>query len=454
MSLKDRLNKRAQSHENGYVSFSADDMKKAATHRVSNTEAYELLAAAMTTSSHITEIDKHNNNVNIDDVYPCTAAECDEMEQLVNQAEQAVADPNDEDFKDAVIELRSIIDWSRKKHWTFKWSLIAGCVLSIFIMMYVSEDATRDKQKAQSQYNKVDNWAEADTTIAFDQCADIYYSTSSKTLTSHNLYKAQTLSTKKHDILNKQHNVAYYQAKLDTAQTREAKKEYKASLKNAEKNLKQLREEYDEINEMSFKKFKKYALNEVGEELSEAKSWARWMWLLYIYVLILIPLYIYSSHQYGYNLTRYRAERAKLDKLQKWGFSIATFFLGASAAMEFLPETEVTTYYSDGSKTKHTESNPMDMMILALKLILLAAAAVVFCVVSVFIMTYVTVMAFKRDHDWSKVAAATKTIAGKGLDIATQVGKKAGEMASDKLNELQAKREAKALEENTDEPKK
>ena len=96
----------------------------------------------------------------------------------------------------------------------------------------------------------------------------------------------------------------------------------------------------------------------------------------------------------------------------------------------------------------------MDMMILALKHILLAAAAVVFCVVSVFIMTYVTVMAFKRDHDWSKVAAATKTIAGKGLDIATQVGKKAGEMASDKLNELQAKREAKALEENTDEPKK
>ena len=39
MSLKDRLNKRAQSHENGYVSFSADDMKKAATHRESNTEA-------------------------------------------------------------------------------------------------------------------------------------------------------------------------------------------------------------------------------------------------------------------------------------------------------------------------------------------------------------------------------------------------------------------------------
>lgn len=452
MSLKDKFKKRRQTHENGYVSFTAEDLKQEAKKNPLNEDAYELLDAAMTTSSNLTETDKQGNTINVDDIYPCTAAECDEMENLLRQADAAVKDPSDGFYRDRRNELQGIIDWSREKHWSFKWSLIAGCVLSIFIMMYISMDAKSDKQKAQARYDQVDNWAKADTTIAFDQCdSTAYYS---KTLSSHNLYKAQTLSNKKHDILNKQHNVAYYQAKLDTAQTREAKKEYKASLKNAEKNLKQLREEYDEINEMSFKKFKKYALKEVGEELSEAKSWARWMWLLYIYVLILIPLYIYSSHQYGYNLTRYRAERAKLDKLQKWGFSIATFFLGASAAMEFLPETEVTTYYSDGSKTKHTESNPMDMMILALKLILLVAAAVVFCVVSVFIMTYVTVMAFKRDHDWSKVSAATKTIAGKGLDIATQVGKKAGEMASDKLNELQAKREAKALEENTDEPKK
>lgn len=432
MSLKDRLSKRAQSHENGYVSFSADDMKKAATHRVSNTEAYELLAAAMTTSSHITEIDKHNNNIDIDDVYPCTAAECDEMEQLVNQAEQAVADPNDEDFKDAVIELRSIIDWSRKKHWTFKWSLIAGCVLSIFIMMYISEDATRDKQKAQSQYNKVDNWAEADTTIAFDQCADIYYSTSSKTLTSHNLYKAQTLSTKKNAILLAEKNVAYYQNSLDTAQTRDAIKEYKKKLKAAEKEAEKLHEEYDEINEMSFKKFKKYALEEVGAELSAAKSWARRMWFFYIYVILLIPLYIYCSHQYGYNITRHRAERAALDKLQKWSFAIASFFLGTSFALEFFPTIEVTTHYSNGSKTKHTESNPMDIAIMALKVILLIAAAIVFCVVSVFIMTYVTVMAFKRDHDWSKVAAATKTIASKGIDVASKAAEKAAEQLKNK----------------------
>ena len=55
-----------------------------------------------------------------------------------------------------------------------------------------------------------------------------------------------------------------------------------------------------------------------------------------------------------------------------------------------------------------------------LKTILLIVAVVIFCVVSVFIMTYVTVMALKRNHDWSKVAATTKTIASKTIDVASK----------------------------------
>ena len=74
----------------------------------------------------------------------------------------------------------------------------------------------------------------------------------------------------------------------------------------------------------------------------------------------------------------------------------------------------------------------MDIAIMALKVILLIAAAIVFCVVSVFIMTYVTVMAFKRDHDWSKVAAATKTIASKGIDVASKAAEKAAEQLKNK----------------------
>lgn len=176
------------------------------------------------------------------------------------------------------------------------------------------------------------------------------------------------------------------------------------------------------------------------------------MWLLYIYVLILIPLYIYSSRQYGYYITRHRAEAARLDKLQKYGFAIASFFLGTSFALEYFPQTEVTTYYSNGSKTKHTESNPLDIAIMALKVVLLIAAAVVFCIVSVFIMTYVTAMDFKRNRDWSAIAATTKDLASKGAVIAGKAANKAAAVASEKVHEYQDKKATKNAVEAPAEP--
>jgi ABC-type multidrug transport system fused ATPase/permease subunit len=156
----------------------------------------------------------------------------------------------------------------------------------------------------------------------------------------------------------------------------------------------------------------------------------------------LTPFYIYSSHQYGYYITRYRAESAKLDKLQKWGFTVASFFLGAGLAMALLPDTKVTTIYSGGRTETHTESNPLNMMILCLKMILLAIAACVFSFVCIFIMSYVTIAAFKRNHDWSKVSAATAALtskatemAGKAGEVAKKAANKAVEVANEKIQQ-------------------
>ena len=177
---------------------------------------------------------------------------------------------------------------------------------------------------------------------------------------------------------------------------------------------------------MEFKEFQKMALKIEKEGLGSARVWAAFMWIVFVYVILLIPLYIHSSHQFGYNITRHRAEARMLDKIQKVGFGIASFLLGSSLALAFFPETKVTTHYSDGRKTTHTESNPLDIIILVRKMVLLAVAAIVFCIVSVFIMSYVTIMAFKRDHDWSKVAAVTK----KGVNMAVKAGQKVGAKAS------------------------
>jgi ABC-type Fe3+ transport system permease subunit len=181
------------------------------------------------------------------------------------------------------------------------------------------------------------------------------------------------------------------------------------------------------------------------DELRAARWLDRIVWLICIYVLLLTPFYIYSSHQYGYYITRHRAENARLDKLQKIGFAFASFLLGAGLAMEFLPDTKVKTYYSDGSTSTHTEGNAMNYIIIAIKLALVAAAACVFSFVSIFIMSYVTITAFKRNHDWSKVAAATAAltskateVAGKAGEVAKKAATKAVEAANEKIQQQKA----------------
>ena len=422
MSLKDKFKKRRESRENGYVSFDAEDLKQGAARNPQNEKAYELLDAAMTTSSNLTETDKHGNEVDIDDIYPCTEAECNEMDSLLRQADDALMNKNDDFYHERRNELQDIVDWSRKKHWTFKWSLIAGCVLSIFIMMYISADASGDKRTVQQKSEQVKSWIPMDTTIAFEQCVVAR----PVAITNANQYKAAYLGYLKGAYLNEQQRIEELQACIDTASTKELKKEFETSKKYAQDRAKSHRDEYDKVNKMDFKQFKKMALKIEKRGLGAARAWAAFMWIVFVYVILLIPLYIHSSHQFGYNITRHRAEARMLDKIQKVGFGIASFLLGSSLALAFFPETEVTTHYSDGRKTTHTESNPLDIIILALKVVLLAVAAIVFCIVSVFIMSYVTIMAFKRDHDWSKVAAVTK----KGVNMAVKAGQKVGAKAS------------------------
>lgn len=424
MSLKDKFKKRRESRENGYVSFDAEDLKQGAARNPQNEKAYEFLDAAMTTSSNLTETDKHGNEVDIDDIYPCTEAECNEMDALLRKADDALMNKNDDFYHERRNELQDIVDWSRKKHWTFKWSLIAGCVLSIFIMMYISEDAAGDKRAVQKKSDHVKEWVPMDTTIVFERCDGV--DCRGYNLTNANTYKTSYLRNLKAQYLSEQQNIKRYQACMDTATTKELKKEAETYKKSAQDRAKSYKDEYDKVNKMEFKQFKKMALKIEKQGLGAAKAWATFMWIVFVYVILLIPLYIHSSHQFGYNITRHRAEARMLDKIQKVGFGIASFLLGSSLALAFFPDTEVTTHYSDGRKTTNTELNPLNIIMLAIKLVLLAVAAIIFCIVSVFIMSYVTIMAFKRDHDWSKVAAATK----KGVNMAVKAGQKVGAKAS------------------------
>ena len=450
--LKDKFKKRRETHENGYVSFTQDDLKEKMKANPANEKAYEFLDAAMCTSSHITAIDEKNQTVNIDDVYPCSEAECDEMDRLLDRAQAEVKDKNDQYFKERYDELRDIVTWSRKKHWTFKWSLIAGCILSIFIMFYISGEVAQDRERIEEKVNMVKNWQKQDTTIAYADCNTEVWHTD---LVTANFTKANDLRTIKVNYNAKVKTIEELKQKLDTAQTKETQKRLQHAIKLNEEGLEEYLEEYEALNKMKFKEYKKKTLKSLKSVLRDARRLDRFVWLIFIYVILLTPFYIYSSHQYGYYITRYRAENARLDKFQKIGFAFASFLLGAGLAMELLPDTRVKTYYSDGSTSTHTEGNAMNYIIIAIKLALLAAAACVFSFVSIFIMSYVTITAFKRNNDWSKVAAATAAltskateVAGKAGEVAKKAATKAVEAANEKIQQQKALKDG-----NTEDPK-
>ena len=450
--LKDKFKKRRETHENGYVSFTQDDLKEKMKANPANEKAYEFLDAAMCTSSHITIEDENQQTVNIDDVYPCSEAECDEMDRLLDRAEAEVKDKNDQFFKERYDELREIVSWSRKKHWTFKWSLIAGCILSIFIMFYISEQVASDRKAIEAKVDGIKNWQKQDTTIAFADCRTDSLVSS---LTVANIHKAHKLGTIKGNYEDAMEHVEDYKQRLDTAQSREQKKAIKERIKYYEDRAKGYLKSYDEINDMKFKEYRKSVIKSYKDDLRAARWLDRIVWLICIYVILLTPFYIYSSHQYGYYITRHRAENARLDKLQKIGFAFASFLLGAGLAMEFLPDTKVKTYYSDGSTSTHTEGNAMNYIIIAIKLALVAAAACVFSFVSIFIMSYVSITAFKRNNDWSKVAAPTAAltckateVAGKAGEVAKKAATKAVEAANEKIQQQKALKDG-----NTEDPK-
>lgn len=425
MSLKNQAIKNKQSHEHGYVSFTEDDLERAKSMNQENAEAYSLLDAAMCTSSHLSAKDKEGNTINVDDIYPCTEAECDEMDNLLDKAEKVVCAKNDSFFQERLGELRDIVRWSRQKHWTFKWSLIGGCVLAIFGMMYLRSDAQDDVALNEKMIAQVEAWAAQDTTIAYDNCEGTYMS---EVLTSANACKAAELSKIKSNVLSAESSLAYAKQYCDTASRSNSQlKFYEERIDKCEDQIKDQRKLYDKVNKMDFKEYKKHVLNRREDQASEASSHSAWMYFWLIYVIILIPAYIYYSHEYGYNITRHRAEAKALGCIQKVFFSIATFFLGSGLAMALLPDVEVTTHYSDGSSDTHTEGNSGNFVILALKAVMIFIGLLIFAVTSVFIMTYVTVMAIKRNYDWSKLAAATQQAVSKTSEAIKEAKEKMDE---------------------------
>lgn len=414
---KSKAPKGKKAYQQGYVSFTPEDLQEQARKDPANAAAYDLLDQAMTTSSHITAEDKHNfdngGTVDIDDVYPVSAEETEEMDRLLDEAEKRAGNPNEPFFRDRLNELRNIVGWSKERHWNFSWMIILGAVIFVGFLFYMAADSNDGVVRGQRRVDIVKSWTEMDTTLVLSETEYVSMDNDQIYANANNykLYKCSRLAdTHKHNLKEAER----FRAMADTATVKENRKKWTSMAKDYDKKAEQALDEFNDFNKMKFKQVKKTALREAKESLSEAQSTKRWAWGFTFFFMFLIPLYIYADRPYGWMESRHRTEAKVLGGIRKWAFAIAGGLAGGALAMDFLPDTIVK--WSDGSTTREADAG--NIAIIAIKIFMYIAAIVILAVVSTVIMLYSTIQGLRRNYDWTPVKLRLKAMFGKAKAVA------------------------------------
>lgn len=415
---KSKAPKGKKAYQQGYISFTPEDLQEHAKSDPANSEAYGLLDKAMTTSSHITVEDKsrfeNGGTVDIDDVYPVSLEETLEMEQLLDEAERRAGNPDEPFFRERLDELRGIIGWSKERHWNFSWLIILGVCITVCYFFYRAGDAHSKASSVEYEVEMVKSWEKNDTTLVLADLKDGNGNSGNMSLSGGaNQFKALMLQSVAETYYYSMDKEAEYTAKADTATIKTQKEEYLAKAEDYKKRSDEALEKFNKINGMKFKEFRKMVLSQIKGDLFFANLSKRFAWGIFFFFFLLIPLYIYADRPYGWMESRHRTEAKVLGGIRKWAFAIAGVLAGSALAMNYAPDTVVKTKWSDGSTSTHTESNPLNILILGMKICMYIAAVIILAVVSTVIMIYSTVQGLRRNYDWTPVKLKLKEMFGK-----------------------------------------
>ena len=373
-----------------------------------NEDAWGYLDDAMFTSSLISDKERQKGEVDdVEDIYPRTKEEALYMDEQLQHAMETAKEPNEENFAERYGMLREIVDWSLKRHSTWKWSLIAGALLGAGIFYYFKKDQEEDIRRAKIEREQVKEWHPIDVVqTPFDKCPDEHANNAySLRLSAADKYKMYKLIDLKSSVEYNQKSSKEYGLRADTAKLAENKEKYLNSQKSYAEKAVQKRAEYDSINAMDFKQIHEMAQQDLARRVESEESHGNTLYAYMVYLLILIPLYIITGYPYGYSITRHRRRSGCMNIFRKVGFGIASFCFGTGLAMSLLPDDIVKTTYSDGHTETHNESNPANLVILALKFGLMIVGAFIFCFVASVIMTIETFYGLLENFNWKGLMA-------------------------------------------------
>ena len=369
-----------------------------------NLAAWECLDQALFTSSHVKAKDMEKGSTDWDNVYPVSKEETDKMKDLVDEAVRKADDPSDSFFRERVSDLREIISYSYSKHRTWKWSLIFGSIIAACIFWYFGNQDKEDAQKYAKDVILVENWKKADTTITYDKLdasSELSYQLYERRVQSANAYKLMKLHDLKRNAESYREGMKTAKHSADTAKLDKNIESYKKRMAECEEKMEKYQDEFDEVADMNFDEIQKMALKDTQGLVDDINDSASTKTGRMIYLIILIPLYIISGYPRGYVISAHRRQHGFMRTLQKIGFAVASFFFGSGLLMSLLPDSIVEYHYTSGRVETRNEGNPANIAILGIKFGLMIAGVLIFCFVSVLIMTIETISGLKRNFNWA-----------------------------------------------------
>lgn len=277
-------------------------------------------------------------------LYPISLAETLEMERRLTLAEDS-QNVKDETFSSILNEMKSIVAWSKKRHFNISTTVIISFFVFISFLGIVLPKGNTKELKAT--LSSIQAWDNKDTTYTPEET---YYVKGDyfDRFTCPKIYKYYYLHEIGEKIRSNKADVEF--SKKDSVKT-----------KAAEELLVNLAE-FERRNAISSKELKKQLINDYQSEIDNQDSITLHYRILYVLLLCLLPLYLISCYQYGFNISRFINFRESIHQLCTFGSAICAFGAGAATVVE-------TTHYSDGSS--QTERHSPGIIFVLLGIILM-----------------------------------------------------------------------------------
>lgn len=259
-----------------------------------NHDAWFLLLQSMTPSYWLTAKKHIRKGTTENVIYPITREECDEMEERLALAEYSQK-IEDEKFSSVLSEMKSIVEWSKKRH--FNCPIILLICFFISLSIFAGPVSNMRTESWENDLECINSWEDKDTTVTLEESYNFSYSGNSY-ISSPTIAKCYYL----HDVAK---NIYWDSIKIEGSTNEDEISQTKIQL---EEN----RKEFERRSAMTTKEIKSELIDYYEGKISDERTPSNIVRSVSILILI---LYIFSCNQYGYNISRFAQGKKSKNKL-------------------------------------------------------------------------------------------------------------------------------------------